>query len=51
MKNVDLYLIHNPHFVKDLEADWAEFEKIKESGLSKYVRALVQCLVKLTHHM
>ncbi|TFK88720.1 Aldo/keto reductase [Polyporus arcularius HHB13444] len=53
VKNVDLYLIHNPHFVKDLEADWAEFEKIKETGLSKSIGVsnfdlkLLQKLVKV----
>ena len=35
VKQVDLYLIHNPWFIKDLEQDWREFEKIKEAGLSK----------------
>ncbi|RPD62288.1 Aldo/keto reductase [Lentinus tigrinus ALCF2SS1-7] len=53
VKNVDLYLIHNPHFIKDLETDWKEFEKIKESGLSKSIGVsnfdlkLLQQLVKV----
>ncbi|TFY65387.1 hypothetical protein EVJ58_g1987 [Rhodofomes roseus] len=37
LKQVDLYLIHNPMFVKDLEKDWKEFERIKEDGLSKSI--------------
>ncbi|EJF63223.1 Aldo/keto reductase [Dichomitus squalens LYAD-421 SS1] len=37
VKQVDLYLIHNPSFVTDLEHDWKEFEKIKETGLAKSI--------------
>jgi len=37
LKHVDLYLIHNPAFVKDLEAEWKEFEKIKGEGLAKSI--------------
>ncbi|KAI8994197.1 Aldo/keto reductase [Trametes punicea] len=37
LKQVDLYLIHNPSNVKDMEKDWREFEKIKETGLSKSI--------------
>lgn len=36
MKQVDLYLIHNPMAIKDLETDWREFEKIQEAGFSKF---------------
>jgi len=38
IKNVDLYLIHQPYLVENnLEASWQEFEKIKEAGLSKSI--------------
>ncbi|KAI1793349.1 Aldo/keto reductase [Ganoderma leucocontextum] len=37
VKYVDLYLIHNPRGVEDLEQAWREFEKIKEAGLSKSI--------------
>ncbi|KAI0670886.1 Aldo/keto reductase [Trametes maxima] len=37
LKQVDLYLIHNPAFIKDIAKDWAEFEKIKEAGFSKSI--------------
>ncbi|CDO77149.1 hypothetical protein BN946_scf184657.g24 [Trametes cinnabarina] len=37
LKQVDLYLIHNPAFIKDLEAEWREFEKIKDAGLAKSI--------------
>nr|VWP02301.1 Mannitol dehydrogenase [Ganoderma boninense] len=37
VKYVDLYLIHNPRQVEDLEQAWREFEKIKETGLSKSI--------------
>ena len=40
---VDLYLIHNPYFVKDLAQDWKEFEKIKEAGLAKSVNSASHC--------
>ncbi|KAJ7758095.1 NADP-dependent oxidoreductase domain-containing protein [Mycena maculata] len=49
---LDLYLIHFPHFVPDLEAGWKEFEKIKDAGLAKSVGvsnfnlAQLQTLVK-----
>ena len=36
---VDLYLIHNPRQVEDLEQAWREFEKIKETVLSMCVLA------------
>ncbi|KAM5531307.1 hypothetical protein V8D89_015022 [Ganoderma adspersum] len=37
VKYVDLYLIHNPRAAGDLEQAWREFEKIKETGLSKSI--------------
>ncbi|PIL22438.1 hypothetical protein GSI_15126 [Ganoderma sinense ZZ0214-1] len=37
VKYVDLYLIHNPRTAGDLEQAWREFEKIKETGLSKSI--------------
>ncbi|KAI0057694.1 Aldo/keto reductase, partial [Artomyces pyxidatus] len=38
VKSVDLYLIHNPRLVaNDFEGAWAEFVKIKESGLAKSI--------------
>ncbi|KAH9847943.1 Aldo/keto reductase [Lenzites betulinus] len=53
VKQVDLYLIHNPMAIKDLETDWQEFEKIQETGLSKSIGVsnfdlpLLQKLVKI----
>ena len=35
LKQVDLYLIHGPGFVKDLEQSWGEFERLKHRGLTK----------------
>lgn len=42
MKQVDLYLIHDPRLVKngDFEGTWKEFEKIQEQGLSKCAQPL-----------
>ncbi len=38
IKQVDLYLIHNPRQIEGpIEDGWKEFEKIKEGGLSKCV--------------
>jgi len=37
LKHVDLYLIHNPALVSDLEGTWKVFEKIKEKGFSKSI--------------
>ncbi|KLO14798.1 Aldo/keto reductase [Schizopora paradoxa] len=38
IKQVDLYLIHNPRTVPGtIEEAWKEFEKIKEDGLSKSI--------------
>ncbi|KAI0770185.1 Aldo/keto reductase [Fomes fomentarius] len=37
VKQVDLYLIHNPHFVKNLEEDWRQFEIIHDAGLAKSI--------------
>jgi diketogulonate reductase-like aldo/keto reductase len=34
---VDLYLIHNPRAVPDVDAVWKELEIIKKDGLAKYV--------------
>jgi diketogulonate reductase-like aldo/keto reductase len=34
---VDLYLIHNPRAVPDVDAVWKEFEIIKKDGLAKCV--------------
>ncbi|KAI0917440.1 hypothetical protein AcW1_007363 [Taiwanofungus camphoratus] len=53
LKQVDLYLIHNPLVMKSLEKDWRKFEKIKEDGLAKsigvsnFTLPLMQQLVKL----
>ncbi|KZT64284.1 Aldo/keto reductase [Daedalea quercina L-15889] len=55
LKQVDLYLIHNPIFIKDLEKDWKEFERIKEDGLSRSIGVsnfnvqLLRSLVKKAH--
>ncbi|EMD39796.1 hypothetical protein CERSUDRAFT_112063 [Gelatoporia subvermispora B] len=37
LKQVDLYLIHNPKAMNDLESDWRSFEKIKEAGQAKSI--------------
>ena len=37
LKYVDLYLIHGPSLIRDIESSWKEFEMIKDSGLAKYV--------------
>jgi len=37
LKQVDLYLIHNPVVMKDMESDWREFESTKEAGLAKSI--------------
>ncbi|KAH9931679.1 Aldo/keto reductase [Epithele typhae] len=37
VKQVDLYLIHNPMVITDLEVNWRDFEKIKEDGLSRSI--------------
>ncbi|RDX49998.1 Aldo/keto reductase [Lentinus brumalis] len=37
IKQVDLYLVHMPSLLKDVERDWAAFEKIKEAGLAKSI--------------
>ncbi|KAJ6535125.1 NADP-dependent oxidoreductase domain-containing protein [Mycena capillaripes] len=34
---VDLYLIHQPRFVPDVDAAWKEFETIKKDGLAKSI--------------
>ena len=35
IKQVDLYLVHYPALLKDVEKDWRAFEKLKEAGLAK----------------
>ncbi|KAI0826779.1 Aldo/keto reductase [Trametes gibbosa] len=53
VKQVDLYLVHNPSAMKDLETGWSEFEKIQEAGYSKSIGVsnfdlpLLQKLVKV----
>ncbi|PCH40290.1 Aldo/keto reductase [Wolfiporia cocos MD-104 SS10] len=53
LKQVDLYLIHNPAVVKDLEADWRSFEiaqadgLVKSIGVSNFSVELMQKLVKI----
>ncbi|KAJ7022720.1 NADP-dependent oxidoreductase domain-containing protein [Mycena alexandri] len=34
---LDLYLIHHPSFVPDIEAAWKQFERIKDDGLAKSI--------------
>ncbi|KAF7314625.1 Aldo-keto reductase [Mycena kentingensis (nom. inval.)] len=53
LKYLDLYLIHNPHNVPDLESAWREFEKIKDAGfagsigVSNFMLPDLERLVKL----
>ncbi|KZT11820.1 Aldo/keto reductase [Laetiporus sulphureus 93-53] len=35
LKQIDLYLVHSPVFIHDMEKDWREFERAKEDGLVK----------------
>ncbi|KAJ7078674.1 Aldo/keto reductase [Mycena epipterygia] len=37
LQYLDLYLIHSPTFVPDLEAGWKQFERIKDDGLAKSI--------------
>ncbi|THV02968.1 Aldo/keto reductase [Dendrothele bispora CBS 962.96] len=37
LEYVDLYLIHNPAFVSDIQLAWHEMEKLKERGLTKSI--------------
>ncbi|KAJ7685796.1 NADP-dependent oxidoreductase domain-containing protein [Mycena polygramma] len=37
LKYVDLYLIHQPRFVPDVDAVWKELESIKKDGLAKSI--------------
>lgn len=37
LEQVDMYLIHNPTLVINLESTWKDFELIKERGQAKYV--------------
>ncbi|KAJ6504600.1 NADP-dependent oxidoreductase domain-containing protein [Mycena vitilis] len=37
LQYLDLYLIHHPSFVPDLEAGWKQFERIKDDGLAKSI--------------
>ncbi|KAJ7778379.1 Aldo/keto reductase [Mycena metata] len=34
---LDLYLLHHPSFVPDIEAAWKQFERIKDDGLAKSI--------------
>ncbi|KAJ7160047.1 NADP-dependent oxidoreductase domain-containing protein [Mycena filopes] len=34
---LDLYLIHHPSFVPDIEAAWKQFERIKDDGLARSI--------------
>ncbi|KAF8160333.1 NADP-dependent oxidoreductase domain-containing protein [Mycena galopus ATCC 62051] len=37
LKYVDLYLIHNPRTLPDVDGVWKEFEKIQKDGLAKSI--------------
>lgn len=37
VKQLDLYLIHQPRLVKNVEQDWGTFEKLKADGLVKSI--------------
>ncbi|KAJ7256786.1 Aldo/keto reductase [Mycena haematopus] len=37
LQYLDLYLIHGPGLVPDLEAAWKQFERIKDDGLAKSI--------------
>ncbi|KAJ7453145.1 NADP-dependent oxidoreductase domain-containing protein [Mycena latifolia] len=37
LKYVNLYLIHNPRVVPDIDATWKEFEAIQKDGLAKSI--------------
>ncbi|OBZ71627.1 NADPH-dependent conjugated polyketone reductase C1 [Grifola frondosa] len=37
LKQIDLYLIHNPNAGGTIEGNWREFEKIKEEALAKSI--------------
>ncbi|KAJ6584070.1 NADP-dependent oxidoreductase domain-containing protein [Mycena vulgaris] len=37
LQYLDLYLIHSPTFVPNIEAAWKQFERIKDDGLSKSI--------------
>ncbi|KAJ7772837.1 NADP-dependent oxidoreductase domain-containing protein [Mycena maculata] len=37
LKYVDLYLIHQPTFVPDIDGTWKEFETIRKDGLAKSI--------------
>jgi len=43
---LDLYLVHNPIFLPELESGWREFEDIKKNGLARC--ALRCCQWKVT---
>ncbi|KAJ7143517.1 Aldo/keto reductase [Mycena crocata] len=37
LQYLDLYLIHHPSFVRDLDFAWKQFERIKDDGLAKSI--------------
>ncbi|KAF8214915.1 Aldo/keto reductase [Mycena galopus ATCC 62051] len=37
LQYLDLYLIHHPSFVPELESAWKQFERIKDDGLAKSI--------------
>ncbi|KAF9220920.1 Aldo/keto reductase [Gyrodon lividus] len=52
---VDLYLVHMPRVLDDLETGWREFESLKKDGLAKSIGVsnfsvdLLQRLLKIAH--
>lgn len=37
LQYLNLYLIHHPSFVPDIESAWKQFERIKDDGLAKSI--------------
>ncbi len=37
LTHLDLYLVHIPRVIKDLESLWEQMCEIREAGLSRYV--------------